>query len=43
MTKFVTGAYPITLLKIDEDKELVRDGDDFCIKCQPGTFNELSY
>ncbi|CAK8685496.1 unnamed protein product [Clavelina lepadiformis] len=37
----VPSAYPITLLKIDEDKELVRDGDDFCIKCQPGEVGML--
>nr|CAB3266199.1 long-chain fatty acid transport protein 4 [Phallusia mammillata] len=35
------SVYPLMLLKIDEDKELVRGRDGLCIKCEPGDFGML--
>uniref|UniRef100_F7B684 Very long-chain fatty acid transport protein n=1 Tax=Ciona intestinalis TaxID=7719 RepID=F7B684_CIOIN len=33
--------YPVTLLKVDEDQELVRDKNGLCIKCKPGEYGML--
>uniref|UniRef100_H2ZMB7 long-chain-fatty-acid--CoA ligase n=2 Tax=Ciona savignyi TaxID=51511 RepID=H2ZMB7_CIOSA len=33
--------YPVMLLKVDDDQELVRDQNGLCVKCKPGEFGML--
>jgi len=38
---FVSGLYPLRLLRVDENGQLLRDENGFCIRCKPGEAGEI--
>ncbi|CAK5127565.1 unnamed protein product [Meloidogyne enterolobii] len=38
---FVSGLYPLRLLRVDENGQLLRDENGFCIRCKPGESGEI--
>jgi hypothetical protein len=38
---FLHPLYPIRLLKVDNEGELVRDANGFCVQCKPGDTGEV--